>query len=244
MEDWYKDWFSSEDYLNVYNHRDTKDAQKLSELILEETKPQTGAAILDAACGAGRHASFFASKGYNVFGFDLSKTLLMKAKEHSANLNLKLYLIRTDFREICFKNQFDIILNLFTSFGYFESDEENFNFIQKSINFLKKEGYYIFDYLNKVYLENNLVGESEREIDGLTIYEKRRIEKGRVIKEILLNNDGKENFYIESVKLYDYKSVVEKFFSCGYKLVKAYGDEYGADFDEKKSPRMILILKK
>ena len=123
--DWFKDWFASEEYLTVYNHRDSEDAEQLSDLIIETIKPNTGAWILDAACGAGRHGLYFSSKGYNVFGFDLSNNLLLKAKSEARLRKLNINLVQADIRKVCFKKRFFAVLNLFTSFGYFETDEEN-----------------------------------------------------------------------------------------------------------------------
>ena len=62
MKEWYKDWFSSDEYLSLYPHRDDEDAEKLLELILTETNPVKNASVLDAACGAGRHSINLASK--------------------------------------------------------------------------------------------------------------------------------------------------------------------------------------
>ena len=48
MQNWYKDWFESPNYLHVYNHRDDTDAQKLSDLILSITNLPPSSKILDA----------------------------------------------------------------------------------------------------------------------------------------------------------------------------------------------------
>lgn len=243
MENWYKDWFSSEEYFNVYNHRDLSDARLLGELILRETRLEKNGLILDAACGFGRHALFFASKGYDVVGFDLSKLFLDRARKEAAESNLNIKLIRADIRRICFKARFDIILNLFTSFGYFESDDENFSFLERSYDFLKTGGWYVFDYLNKTYLENNLEEKTVRKINGAIITEKRRIGKDRVIKEIIIDYGGNRKTFYESVKLYDSKTLQKKFEQIGYKLVNLYGDYNGNSYAED-TPRLIMFLKK
>lgn len=244
MQNWYKDWFESPNYLHVYNHRDDTDAQKLSDLILSTTNLSPSSKILDAACGSGRHAIYFSLKGYKVFGFDLSKNLLQKAYENSVAQYVHLHLIQADIREICFKSEFDLILNLFTSFGYFESDEENFSFIKRAFSFLKENGYYVMDYFNKYYLEKNLVPESEKNIDELKIIEKRKIENDRVIKEITILKNNFEEKYFESVKLYDANKIIEEFLRSGYKLDKIFGDYDGNEFQETISPRVILFFKK
>ena len=147
--EWFKDWFASEDYLKVYNHRDSKDAQNLSNLIIKTINPQPKDFILDAACGAGRHGLYFAHKGYNVVGFDLSRTLLHKAREDAKSMGIIPNLVQADIRRVYFKQKFFAVLNLFTSFGYFETDEENFLFVEHSTKFLERNGFYILDYFNK-----------------------------------------------------------------------------------------------
>lgn len=240
--DWFKTWFASEDYLKVYNHRDSKDAQNLAALIINSTAPAQGDFILDAACGAGRHGIHFASAGFRVIGFDLSKSLLLKANEEAMNLGVKLELIQADIRNICFRENFFLILNLFTSFGYFETDEENFLFVKHSTGFLKGGGFYVLDYFNKHYLEMNLVPESRKIVDNIKVVEKRKIENGRVIKKIELTKGSESKIFYESVRLYDWKFVVDKFSEYGFKIFKMFGGYNGADFNENTSPRLLVIF--
>lgn len=244
MKSWYKEWFESQDYLKVYNHRDFEEAQKFSDLILSVTNIKKGSRILDAACGSGRHAIYFALKGYDVYGFDLSRNLLNIAKENSMFFNTKLNLVLADIRKICFNSNFDLILNLFTSFGYFETDEENFSFIRRAYNFLNKNGYYVIDYFNKTYLENNLVPQSEKMIDDTKIIEKRKIVEDRVIKEIIIKSNESEKRYFESVKLYEPERIINEFKTTGYRLFKMWGDYDGHDFSKNVSPRIILFFQK
>ena len=244
MQNWYKDWFESPNYLHVYNHRDDSDAKKLSELILSVTNLPVSSKVLDAACGYGRHAIYLSLKGYKVFGFDLSKNLLAKAYENSIAQNVKLNLIQADIREICFKTEFDLILNLFTSFGYFESDDENFSFVRRAVKFLKENGYYVMDYFNKYYLEKNLVPQSEKIIDNLRVVEERKIVHDRVIKEITIFSNNSIEKYFESVKLYDVNTIIDEFLKAGYKFDKIFGDYDGNEFHKNLSPRLILFFKK
>ncbi len=241
-KDWFKDWFASEDYLKVYNHRDSKDAQNLSQLIINTTNPKPDDFILDSACGTGRHGIYLASKGFKVIGFDLSRTLLLKANEEAARMSIHLNLVQADIREIFFKKKFFCALNLFTSFGYFDTDEENFIFIKHSKEFLKEGGFYVLDYFNKNYLERNLIPASEKIVENTLITENRLIENGRVKKKIrLIKGDEPEEFY-ESVKLYDWKFITDRFSKIGFKIYRMFGDYHGSDFNEVKSPRLIIVF--
>ena len=239
-QNWFVDWFASDYYQEVYNHRNNADAQKLIDLILSKTLLPANSWVLDAACGFGRHSQIFSNNNMNVVGFDLSMKLLKNAKS-----NLKesenTYLVRGDFRNIYFKKKFDLISNLFTSFGYFESDQENFSFAENSIDFIKQDGFFVFDYFNRSYLEKNLVPHSERKIGDLDIIEKREIKDSRVVKEINLIGKESNNFY-ESVKLYDSLEIIENFFKIGYKPKNIFGDYLGNNFDEENSERLVIFF--
>jgi 2-polyprenyl-3-methyl-5-hydroxy-6-metoxy-1,4-benzoquinol methylase len=244
MENWFKDWFSSDLYLSVYSHRNEEEAQQVCNLILESVKLDRGSYILDAACGAGRHSNYFSSLGYNVTGFDLSKTLLNVAKLQALQNNLATDFICVDIRNVFFKQKFNLIVNLFTSFGYFFNDEENFSFIKNSFDFLKPGGYYVLDYFNPKFVMNNLVAESRREISGVFLLEKRCIINNRVEKEIHITRDGIEQNFTESVALYSPEILIETISSFGFNLCNTFGDYEGNEFEENVSKRLILVFQK
>ncbi len=242
--DWFRDWFESKDYLDVYNHRNEKDAQLLIELILNSINPTKDKIFLDAACGIGRHSLILASFGFKVIGFDLSRNLLFKAKDVAISKKYNIDFLLADLRNVQFKNRIDIILNLFTSFGYFSTDEENFRFVKNASEFIKKEGFYVLDFLNLEYLAKTLVPKSEKTIDGKNIIEQREIRNGRIIKTVIINNENITKKFHESVKLYNSNFIIKKFNSFGFKLFKSYGDYFGNIYNEEDSPRLILIFQK
>jgi len=244
MKEWYKDWFSSELYLSVYNHRNEDDAEKLCSLILSSTKLKQGAKILDAACGAGRHSIRFCELGFNVTCFDLSKTLLNIAFNSAKEKKLDLKIFCSDIRNVPIKSNYDLIVNLFTSFGYFESDEENFSFMKNAFSKLNDNGYYILDFLNAVTISKNLVAESQKEVNGIKISEKREIIGNRVTKEITVLNENKTSTFIESVRLYSKDEIIDNAEKFGFSVKEIYGDYSGTSFDENLSNRMIVVFRK
>ncbi|MCL6099426.1 MAG: class I SAM-dependent methyltransferase [Bacteroidetes bacterium] len=243
-KEWFRNWFNSDQYLEVYQHRDYQDATKLLDLIFRNVSLKKNSLILDAACGAGRHLIDLTAKGYNPFGFDLSISLLKKGKTDAEEKSIRLNLFRADLRHVALRQKFDLVLNLFTSFGYFHTDSENFSFAQTAFGFLNEGGIYVFDYLNEKYLLKNLIPESKREIEGKAIIERRKIAEGRVEKEIIINNHNSENRFVESVQLYSKKKIVDEFEKIGFKLTSDFGDYDGAGFDEENSKRLILFFKK
>ncbi len=244
MKEWYKDWFSSDEYLNLYPHRDDEDAEKLLELILTETNPVKNASVLDAACGAGRHSINLASRGYNVVGFDLSKSLLRLAKQDAYKKNVDVNLFCGDLRKISLHKKFDLILNLFTSFGYFPGDEENFSFVRAAYNLLNEKCFYVLDFLNSNYILNHLIPETVNEYENKKIIERRKIQGNRVVKQIIIQNGLTQNSYLESVQLYSKEKIVSEFEKIGFNLFKEFGDYDGSIFNAEKSQRLILFFQK
>ena len=243
-KEWFDKWFSSKDYLNVYQHRNDEDAEKLIDLILSEININNDSYVLDAACGAGRHSILFAKKGFQVTGFDLSETLLNFAKDDANKFGLEITFYKSDIRNFFIDTKFDLIVNLFTSFGYFSSDEENFAFVKNAFKMLNKGGFFVLDFFNKEFLIQNLVSDSQKKINGRTIIEHRKISGNRVIKKIQIKKESVINEYIESVRLYAKNEILNKFSDIGFSVNKIFGNYDGEKFDTKNSQRLIIIFTK
>lgn len=244
MAEWFKDWFDSSEYLEVYKHRNDEDARRLFKLILSNVSITPGGDVLDIACGAGRHSLLFASAGYKVTAFDLSRNLLKVALQKNRELGLDINFFNADIRRPSLKKQFDLVINLFTSFGYFDSESENFALFKDAYELLCGNGYFVFDYFNISFLRNNLVPETTDSANGRTVIQKRCIENGRVIKEIKLINASGEKSYIESVRLYDVDEIIRALNQAGLKVSKTFGDYAGGAFSKESSPRLIIIARK
>lgn len=242
MNKWFVDWFSSDEYSDVYAHRDENDALNLVKLITENTHIPQNSWLLDAACGSGRYLNEFSELGFNSVGFDLSMPLLRKAKEIGSKTGNNFSLINADMRNVFIKKKFDLILNVFTSFGYFSRDEDNFKFIKNSSLMIKSSGFFIFDYLNKNYIINNLIPYSQKTINNKIIEEFREINNGRVIKKMTIGTELGIKEYFESVKLYSPEEIIEGFKSAGYRPEKKFGNYSGEKFDEKLSERFIVFF--
>ena len=120
--DWFSDWFDSKYYHILYTDRDNTEAEHFISNILDFLKPGKDQHILDLACGKGRHSKLLNDLGYRVTGVDLSENSIMQAKQFS---NDRLIFDTHDMRDVYAENEFDFVLNLFTSFGYFNSSQEN-----------------------------------------------------------------------------------------------------------------------
>ncbi len=244
MSDWFEDWFASDEYLTVYSHRDQTEAENLRHLILDKIDIPAGSRILDLACGAGRHAIAFAEKGFHVTAIDLSENLLNIGRQEALRQQVFVEFSRQDIRSVHLDGGFQLVLNLFTSFGYFEKDEENFGIFRTAYQYLDKAGYFVFDFLNEAYVKKNLIPFSVDERNGGVIKQTRSIENNRVVKKIELQSRDKEQSFVESVMLYNHDTLISELLRAGFSVIGLFGEYDGTVFDKETSSRLIAICKK
>ena len=149
--DWFTSWFNTSYYHTLYKSRNDDDAQLFMKNLTHFLQLQTHTHILDLPCGKGRHAVFLNSLGFKVTGGDLSENSINQAKEFENNrLKFEVYDMRKPF-----KNKYDAVFNLFTSFGYFVDDDEDVNILKNFKNGITKNGIVVIDFLNVEKVKNN-----------------------------------------------------------------------------------------
>lgn len=246
---WFEEWFNHPFYLEVYRHRNKDEAERCIQTILSvselDHKATHSVSVLDIACGAGRHALELARLGYRVTGNDLSPFLLEEARKEAAKCNLDLHLTECDMRAINEKSAFDLVVQLFTSFGYFSSNEDDLLVLQKVSAALKSGGWYVLDLINPLHLERTLVARSSRMAGELRVDEKRRVENGRITKTIAITSPAGERLdFTESVRIYSKGEIQGMLEESGFSLSTIVGDYQGNPFEESSSPRMMLFCRK
>lgn len=242
--DLFKEWFNTKEYLEVYRHRNEDEAETHINFILQNVSLKPGSKVLDMACGAGRHAIILAKRNLIVTAVDLSEKLLSVAKQLAKEEDLSINFIHSDIRNFNPVEKYDLIINLFTSFGYFETDAENFSVLKKAYNLLNENGSFILDYFNTEYLKNNLVAYSDETVGDERIIQERKIENDRVLKKIIIIKNNKSNEFFESVKMYSYETLIKELRNIGFDIYKTYGDFEDVKFDLTHSQRLIFICRK
>ena len=244
-------------YLEIYGHRNEKEAQKAYPLLARilnrtDSEDKSSLMILDLACGAGRYAILLASEGYRVTGVDLSRPLLDEALKKwndlsKGNKGGTLELVRSDMRKLPFRKSFNLIINMFTSFGYFESDSENERVIKTISDHLVTDGNFVIDYLNRDSVIANLQEESESRVGEYSIVQHRWLteDNKRVEKKVEVLDVSGDNVlsYTESVRMYTFsqmKAMIEKY---SLEIMDVSGDYNGSKFSES-SPRLIIAGRK
>jgi SAM-dependent methyltransferase len=240
---WYKEWFDRAEYSLVYQRRDDAEAETVIDLIEQTIRPHTGASVLDVGCGRGRHAFAFARRGYRVAGIDLSESAIAEARERAEELALDVRFERMDMREAYCDRCSDLVVNLFTAFGYFDADADHERAIAAMCGALKPGGWLVQDFLNASFVQANLIPEDTAEVDGRTITQKRSIENGRIVKEICIRSDGVSKRFVESVRLLTVDDFRELYVRCGLSIEHMLGSYDGTPYSEE-SPRLILMARK
>jgi SAM-dependent methyltransferase len=236
--EWFQRWFG-EEYIALYPHRDAAEAEHAVELIERTIGDARVKRALDLACGAGRHSQMLAQR-WETTGLDLSEVLLRLAHEENADAEF----VRGDMRILPFRDAaFELVVNLFTSFGYFEDDESHQRVVREVSRVTAKYGTFVLDFLNTTELRRNLVAYDEQNIGGQIVEQRREISDDDrfVIKRICVRNTGKE--FTERVRLFETADLSGMMGAAGFDVIASYGN-YDASPLTPNSPRVILFGRK
>lgn len=238
---WYEKAFRRS-YLDVYAHRSEEAALAEVSWIRDATSMKHGDLVLDLACGSGRHARALASGGLRLVAVDLSMDLL-RAAGRDAHVSY----LRADMRSLpLMDGLFDYVVNLFTSFGYFDSDRENALVIEEAARVLRPQGGFLMDFLNAPAVEKGLVPRSSKVVDGRRFDEVRKITSGRrrVEKTVTLIEDGvPTESWKESVRLFDRDEMTSMMRAAGLTVDAAFGGLDGRAWSPD-APRLVLVAHK
>lgn len=237
-KDWYTSWFDTPFYHILYKHRDYQEAQSFMENLTSYLNIAENGTILDLACGKGRHAVYLNSIGYDVTGIDLSEKSIASAKRYENDtLHFEVHDMRKPYHK-----QFNAVFNLFTSFGFFESDEDDLNTIKAIKANLKEYGIGVIDFLNADFVINNLVKENVKTIDGIDFHLKRFVENGFIVKDISFEIEGKPYHFQELVKALRLDDFEAMFNRANVQLLDVFGDYKLNKFHKDHSERLIMIF--
>jgi SAM-dependent methyltransferase len=237
---WYADWFGR-DYLDVYSHRDKSEAVRQIDLMTRSLQLAPGARVLDLCCGGGRHSIEMARRGYSVVGVDLSAELLEQARESATGSHTSVEFIRADMRCVITPGGFDVVANFFTSFGYFDTDDENQRVLDAIRASLRPGGTWMLDYLNRDHIVANLAPPDERTIGEINVRQERSIDtdRGRINKILTVQRDGQSRVYRESVRMFTFPELKRMIHDAGLRITSVYGESDGRPFG-LRSPRLVL----
>jgi len=239
--EWFAEWFDTAYYHTLYKHRDFKEAERFISNLIEHLDIDEDAKCLDLACGKGRHSVFLNKKGLNVTGVDLSQNSIEAAAQfENERLRFDVHDMRTVYRE----NAYNVVFNLFTSFGYFDSNDDNIKVLRSIYSMLKEDGLLVVDFMNAHKTTNNLVAREEKEVDTINFNINRSYDGSHIFKDIRFEDEGSKFHFQERVQAITKQHFLEMFETTGFEVQEIYGSFSLDSYNPDLSDRLIFICKK
>ncbi len=239
MTEWFERWFG-EEYLALYPHRDEREAAAALSLIESNLGGTKVGRALDLACGAGRHSRLLRDRWWTA-GFDLSLPLLTRAREADPGG----FYVRGDMRALPYVDHaFDLVVNLFTSFGYFDNDAQHLRVLAEVARVTRRGGKFVLDFLNSDQVRKSLVPKESSDIGGRKVEVRREISPDDrfVVKTIASGGEAGngEQTFVERVRLFDRLDLETMLEESGFGVEQVLGDYAGAPHSDS-SPRTIVF---
>jgi SAM-dependent methyltransferase len=187
-QNWFASWFDTPYYHILYKDRNYREAQIFMDNLTHYLNLPEHAKVLDLACGKGRHSIYLNQLGFTVLGVDLSEKSIETANK---NANKTLHFQIHDMREPL-NEKFDAVFNLFTSFGYFDTDDDNLKTLIAIKEMLSEYGFAVIDFMNVPFVLDNLVAEETKTVDEIDFHLKRYLKDGYIVKEIDFEDNGEK----------------------------------------------------
>lgn len=236
-----KDWFSSPYFHLLYQNRDNLEAQYFISRLNDYFKFKPGELVMDLACGRGRHSISLHEKGLQVTGVDFSEESILEAKKSEKE---GLQFIQGDMRSYLQEESFDYIFNMFTSFGFFNDNDQNQQVVDCVFRNLKPGGVFLLDYLNADFILDNFVPAEEKTIEGITFHLSRSVKRGNIVKDIRFQDKGKQFYFQETVQVITREMFEELFERSGFVIKDIFGDYSLRPYAKHLSERIIFVVEK
>lgn len=241
MDNWFETWFNSHYYHILYQNRDQEEAARFIRNLAKYLDLPSGAKALDLACGKGRHALQLRKLGFEVVGIDLAEESINEAKLQEQD-GLEFFV--HDMRTLYWTDHFDVVVNLFTSFGYFHNADDDQKTISSISEALKPGGVVVIDFLNAEKVIRNLVKEETKQIDGV-LFEISRSVEDEIIKKRIKVVDGQfQGEFEEQVDALGLDDFSHYMSTAGLEVKEVFGDYELHHFNAETSDRLIIVAQK
>lgn len=247
MSDWYEDeqfWEDTESV--IFTEERCKQASGEVDHLLALVEPRAGAAVLDLGCGIGRHSLEFAKHGYQVTGVDRTARYLDRARKSGKEQRLEIEWVQDDMRRFRRDNSFDLVVNLLTSFGYFDDRADDGRILENVAASLKPGGRFVIDLMGKEVLARIFQQRDWHEQpDGTLVLEERKLTDhwNRLDLRWIILKDEQHREQHFTLRLYSAGELKDLLAAAGLSEITAYGSLDGKPYDNA-AERLVVVGRK
>ncbi|MCP4231474.1 MAG: class I SAM-dependent methyltransferase [bacterium] len=246
---WYQEFYGGE-FDPVVGFPDDETTARQAAFVVEVLGLSAGDSLLDLACGYGRHSLLFMEQGFEVTGLDLSEYYIEKAREKAAVAGIRAEFIVADMREIPYSDAFDAAVSMFTSFGFFETRDEDMRVLTGAARALKAKGKLLIDYENPFNFVSNRIEKnrfSEFKLgDGTVAAVEHDFDVLRQREKMtarIRRPDGSEHESGYDIRLYSPPEMEAMLAEAGFTVREWFGD-FGGGAPAPESPRLVVVAEK
>jgi len=208
--------------------------------------PHRGDRVLDLCCGPGRHSLALAQRNLRVTGVDASEFLLKTARQRAKEAGVDIEWVRSDMREFLRVNEFDLAISMFSSFGYFEDEEDDARVLRNVHASLKTDGALLMELAGKEWLARDFQPTiSGRSPDGTLLVQRHEVidDWERIANEWIVVCNGIEKRFRFNLRIFSGREIRDRLTEAGFSRVRLYGDLDGAAYG-LDSKRLVAVAVK
>lgn len=239
-KEWFENWFETPYYAMLYRNRDDAEAEFFVKKLVAHLRLLPGNRVADVACGSGRHSVVMNRLGLKVWGYDLSERFIAEARSLCSQAVFTIH----DMRQAYHETNMHAVFNLFTSFGYFATREEDVLALSNMAGLLGAEGVLVQDYINGLPILPGLPIISTEELNGVRFDIEKEWTHPYIVKKIRVTDREQNLEFEEKVRVYDAEELMSLHREAGLEPVEVFGDYGLGTYQPLTSPRMIIVSKR
>ena len=245
-----REWFDNEAFwreLYPFMFPEERFANAIVEVekVLALTKPG-GNAALDLCCGPGRCSVALAKKGFAVTGVDRTAFLLQKARARARRARVRVEWVEMDMRDFVRPESFDLVLSMFTSFGYFDDKSQDMTVLRNVFSSLRSGGLLVIDVMGKERIAKSLQPTTSETLpDGTMLVQRHEVfdDWTRIRNDWILIRRGRARSFKFHHTLYSGQELKDRLEQVGFSSVRLYGNLGGDEYGPNAS-RLIAVARK
>lgn len=245
-----KPWYENDDFWSVtefFMFSADRFAAAKGEVdgVIKLLSLEPGAKVLDLCCGPARHTIELARRGYQVTGVDRTRVYLERAKKSAKDQGLQVEFIQEDMRHFVRPAAFDAVINLFTSFGFFEDEADNQQVLNNIYDSVKPGGTALIDTVSREIVGRDFKERDWIESGGGLLLEQRFVDKDWRWLEPrwIIVKDGIKKEFRWKIRLYSGEEFMALLQGAGFREVQFYGSLSGTPYD-RNAKRMVAVARK